>query len=170
GIAAQLQQIARDHKDIAELQSLGTTGQGRPIYALKLTKNSGNKPAVLFSAGQHAREWIAPETDMRILRWYVNAWDANDKNARKVLEKTELWFIPVMNPDGYQYTFQSPDTRLWRKNLRDNNGNGTTEVGDGVDPNRNYPEHWNYDEEGSSSITSSDTYRGPSAGSEPETQ
>src|SRR5262249_28445337 len=108
GIAAQLQQIARDHKDIAELQSLGTTGQGRPIYALKLTKNSGNKPAVLFSAGQHAREWIAPETDMRILRWYVNAWDANDKNVRKVLEKTELWFIPVMNPDGYQYTFQSP--------------------------------------------------------------
>src|SRR5262249_51929015 len=149
GIAAQLQQIARDHKDIAELQSLGTTGQGRPIYALKLTKNSGNKPAVLFSAGQHAREWMAPETDMRILRWYVNAWDANDKNVRKVLEKTELWFIPVMNPDGYQYTFQSPDTRLWRKNLRDNNGNGTTEVGDGVDPNRNYPEHWNYDEEGS---------------------
>ena len=107
---------------------------------------------------------------MRILRWYVNAWDAKDKDVRKVLEKTELWFVPVMNPDGYQYTFQSPDTRLWRKNLRDNNGNGTTEVGDGVDPNRNYPEHWNYDEEGSSSIPSSDTYRGPSAGSEPETQ
>ena len=75
-----------------------------------------------------------------------------------------------MNPDGYQYTFQSPDTRLWRKTLRDNNGNGTIEVGDGVDPNRNYPEHWNYDDEGSSGVQSSDTYRGPAAESEPETQ
>ena len=40
-----------------------------------------------------------------------------------MLQKTELWFVPVMNPDGYQYTFR-PRTRLWRKNLRDNNGNG----------------------------------------------
>jgi Zinc carboxypeptidase/Immune inhibitor A-like, MAM domain len=75
-----------------------------------------------------------------------------------------------VNPDGYQYTFQSPGTRLWRKNLRDNNGNGTTEVGDGVDPNRNYPEHFKYDEEGSSSVPSSDTYRGTGEASEPETQ
>jgi hypothetical protein len=172
GIAAQLRQIADDNKDIAELHTIGTTGQGRPIYALQLTKHPKDKvkrPAVLFSATQHAREWIAPETDMRILKWYLARYAAHDKDVKKLLEKTELWFVPVMNPDGYQYTFQSPDTRLWRKNLRDNNGNGTTEVGDGVDPNRNYPEHWNYDGEGSSGVPTSDTYRGPSAGSEPET-
>ena len=87
-----------------------------------------------------------------------------------MLKENEFWFVLVANPDGYQYTFQSPDTRLWRKNLRDNNGNGTIEVGDGVDPNRNYPEHFNYDEEGSSSVPSSDTYRGPGEASEPETQ
>ena len=47
---------------------------------------------------------------------------------------------------------------------------GQTQVGDGVDPNRNFPNHWGYDEEGSSSIQSSDTYRGPAPLSEPETQ
>ena len=72
------------------------------------------------------------------------------------------------NPDGYQYTFDHE--RLWRKNLRDNNGDGQTQVGDGVDPNRNFPNHWGYDEEGSSSIQSSETYRGPAPLSEPETQ
>ena len=61
---------------------------------------------------------------MRILQLYVDDYDANDKDVTKLLETTQLWFVPVMNPDGYQYTFQSPDTRLWRKNLRDNNGNG----------------------------------------------
>ncbi len=118
---------------------------------------------------QHAREWLAGEVNIRLLRWYIAGWDANDPEIRELLRKTELWFIPVANPDGYQYTFESPETRLWRKNLRDNNDNGTIEVGDGVDPNRNFPEHWNYDEEGSSSVTSSDTYRGPAAASEPET-
>jgi Zinc carboxypeptidase len=52
-------------------------------------------------------------------------------------------------PDGYQYTFDAE--RLWRKNLRDNDGSGSITANDGVDPNRNYAEHWGYDEEGSSS-------------------
>jgi hypothetical protein len=172
GIAAQLHQIAASHPQIADLQVIGHTAQGREILALKIAQNPtklSNRPAVLFSATQHAREWIATETDMRILKYYVGKYDAHDKGVQKLLQNTALWFVPVMNPDGYQYTFLNPGTRLWRKNLRDNNGNGTIEVGDGVDPNRNYPEHWNYDEEGSSSVPSSDTYRGPSAGSEPET-
>ena len=99
---------------------------------------------------------------------YIDRWRANDREVRKLLQTTELWFILVANPDGYQYTFDHE--RLWRKNLRDNNGDGQTQVGDGVDPNRNFPNHWGYDEEGSSSIQSSDTYRGPAPMSEPETQ
>ena len=43
-------------------------------------------------------------------------------------------------------------------------------VGDGVDPNRNFAEHWGYDNEGSSPDPADETYRGPSAASEPETQ
>ncbi|MGH3467109.1 MAG: M14 family zinc carboxypeptidase, partial [Thermocrispum sp.] len=82
--------------------------------------------------------------------------------------KTELWFILVANPDGYQYTFDHD--RLWRKNLRDNNGDGVIANGDGVDPNRNFDEHFNYDNEGSSSQTASETYRGPRPASEPETK
>ena len=124
---------------------------------------------MLYTSTQHAREWISPEVNRRLLNYFITGWRANNKAIRKLLRENEYWFVLVANPDGYQYTFD-PDTRLWRKNLRDNNGNGTIEVGDGVDPNRNYPEHWNYDEEGSSSITSSDTYRGTAEGSEAETQ
>ena len=81
----------------------------------------------------------------------------------------ELWFLPVANPDGYDFTF-TPGNRLWRKNLRDNNGDGKITAGDGVDPNRNFSTQWNYDQEGSSDDPTSETYRGPSPGSEPETR
>ena len=82
------------------------------------------------------------------MNWYVDRWRANDKEVKKLLKSTELWFVPVANPDGYQYTFDTE--RLWRKNLRDNDGDGQITVGDGVDPNRNFPNHWGYDNEGSS--------------------
>ena len=57
---------------------------------------------------------------------------------------------------------------MWRKNLRDNNDDGAITVGDGVDPNRNWPTKWRFDPEGASDNPASDTYRGPSPGSEPE--
>ena len=53
-----------------------------------------------------------------------------------LVNTTELWFVPVANPDGYDFTF-TDGQRLWRKNLRDNNGDGEITVGDGVDLNRN---------------------------------
>jgi len=175
GIRAFLRDTARRNPQLAKYVVLGHTGQGREIVALKLTQGArgiadGSRHAVLYSSTQHAREWISTEVNRRLLAYYVERWRAKDKAIRDLLKDNELWFILVANPDGYQYTFQSPATRLWRKTLRDNNGNGTTEVGDGVDPNRNYPEHWKYDEEGSSSVPSSDTYRGPDEASEPETQ
>ena len=86
---------------------------------------------------------------------------AQGRRTREIvdlLKTTELWFVISANPDGYQYTFDHE--RLWRRNLRDNDGNGEITGADGVDPNRNFDEHWNYDNEGSSSSSSSDTYRG----------
>lgn len=164
---------ARRNPSVTKLVKLGTTYQGRDILALKMTqgargKRDGSRPAVIFSATQHAREWIAPEMVRRLMNTYLTRWATGDRDTKKLLKTTELWFVPIMNPDGYEYTFT--DERLWRKNLRDNNGDGVTQVGDGVDPNRNFPSHWGYDNEGSSDIPSSETYRGPSAASEPETR
>src|SRR5262245_29281862 len=173
GIRDQLYAAARKNPQRVKLEVLGHTGQGREIIAVKLTQGAGEIPdgaraAVLYSSTQHAREWISTEVNRRLMNHFITRWRANDREVRKLLQTTELWFILVANPDGYQYTFDHE--RLWRKNLRDNNGDGQTQVGDGVDPNRNFPNHWGYDEEGSSSIQSSDTYRGPAPMSEPETQ
>jgi hypothetical protein len=174
GFRDQMYELSRKYPGVTKLVKIGTTLKGREILALKVTQGArgqkdGKRPAVLFSATQHAREWIASEVDRRLMYHYIEGWAADDPKIVKLLQSTELWFVPIMNPDGYQYTF-TEGNRLWRKNLRDNDGDGQTTISDGVDPNRNYPEHFKYDEEGSSKIFSSQTYRGPGPASEAETQ
>ena len=173
GYRDQMHQLASQYPGVTKLVRIGTTLKGREILALKVTQGArgqrdGRRPAVLFSATQHAREWIATEIDRRLMYHYIEGWANDDPQIKKLLQSTELWFVPVMNPDGYQYSFDVE--RLWRKNLRENDTDGVTTINDGVDPNRNYPEHFKYDEEGSSKIFSSQTYRGPGPASERETQ
>ena len=172
GIRDELHEVASQNPDLVKLEVLGHTYQGRELIALKVTQDAGDvpdgsRPAVLYSSNQHAREWISLEVNRRLLHYVIDRWRANDKEIRGLLQNTELWFVISANPDGYQYTFDHE--RLWRKNLADNNGDGQTTVGDGVDPNRNFAEHWGYDNEGSAPDPADETYRGPSATSEPET-
>ena len=128
----------------------------------------GKRPAVLYSSAQHAREWITPEMNRRLLHYYLDNYQTN-RDIHRIIDTSELWFVPVANPDGYDFTF-TDGNRLWRKNLRDNDGDGVITGNDGVDPNRNYPTKWGYDNEGSSPSTSSQVYRGTAPASEPETR
>lgn len=173
GIKDEMKQLAAARPDLVKLEVIGHTIQGQKIIALKVTKNAnrekdGSRPAVLYSAAQHAREWITPEMDRRLLHYIVNSYRDN-KQITHLVNTTELWFVPVANPDGYDFTF-TKGNRLWRKNLHDNDGDGVITGADGVDPNRNYATKWGYDNEGSSPVNTSETYRGTAPMSEPETR
>ena len=126
-------------------------------------------PAVLYNAMQHAREWLAGETCKRTLDYFTSSTARTAGHAAR-RTRASCGSSACRNPDGYEYTF-TPGNRLWRKNLRDNNGDGVhRQNGDGVDPNRNFPVNWGLDDEGSSPDPASETYRGPAPASEPETQ
>ena len=173
GIRAEYEQAAADHPGIAKPVSIGQTVNGQDIIALKVSKNArqlkdGTKPSVLYLGAQHAREWITPEMNRRLMHYLLDNY-GSDAQVTQLVDDNELWFVPVANPDGYDFTF-TPGNRLWRKNLRDNNGDGTIAPGDGVDLNRNFATKWGYDNEGSSPNPASETYRGPGPNSEPESQ
>ena len=173
GIADELRAAAAAHPRIAKLVTIGKTVQGKDILALKVTKEArslrdGKRPSVLYAGAQHAREWITPEMNRRLMHYYLDGYGTNAELTR-IVNTTELWFLPVANPDGYDFTF-TDENRLWRKNLRDNDGDGTITPADGVDPNRNFAVKWGWDNEGSSDLPDSETYRGTGPNSEPETQ
>jgi murein tripeptide amidase MpaA len=149
-------------------EQIGTSWNNRPIYAYRMA-TQGRDPvtkSVVIICGIHAREWISPSVGMHIFERMKNiltrpaTLGAAQPGAPRLPKGTAFYFIPVLNPDGYEYSWTN--NRYWRKNRR-NNGNGTY----GVDLNRNFSTGWGGT--GSSSNPSSETYRGPSAFSEPET-
>jgi hypothetical protein len=172
GLREEFVALARAHPLLVKQEVIGRSVTGQEILAFKVTNGArllpdGRRPAVLYVSTQHAREWITPEMTRRLMHHVLDGY-RGDRQIRQLLNSTELWFVPMANPDGYDYTFSTE--RLWRKNLRDNDGDGVITGVDGVDPNRNFPTRWGYDNEGSSPFPDSETYRGPAPASEPETK
>ncbi|GEM_PF-93980 len=156
---------------ITQRQTIGEfqTTQNRPLYFVKISDNpdvNENETEILYTGLHHAREPISMQ-QLIFMMWYLLENYNTDPEVQDMVNNSELYFVPCVNPDGYFYN-QSTNPNgggMWRKNRR-NSGGGNY----GVDPNRNYTFHWGYDNSGSSPDPSSDTYRGPSAGSEPEIQ
>lgn len=154
---------------ITQRYSLGTSQQGRTIWGVKISDNPNineNEPAVGYDALIHSRE---PQSMASLLyfMWYLLENYGTDPEVTYLVNNRELYFIPCVNPDGYEYNRQTNPNGggMWRKNRR-NNGDGSF----GVDLNRNFGYQWGYDNSGSSPTPSSETYRGPFAFSEPEAQ
>ncbi len=154
---------------ISVRQSLGTSLESRDIWMVKISDNPDadeSEQEILYTGLHHARE---PQgmTTLIYFMWYMLENYGIDPTATNLVDNRELYFVPVVNPDGYVYNQQTNPNGggFWRKNRR-NNGNGTF----GVDLNRNYGYQWGYDNSGSSPTPSSETYRGTAAFSEPETQ
>ena len=146
------------------------TIEGRPMYWVRISNSPATdqpaKPQMLVTSVHHAREPGSLSSNIFYL-WYLLEHYATDPQVKAIIDNTELYFVPVVNPDGYIRNLTSDPLGggMWRKNQRDNL-DGTM----GVDLNRNYGYFWGYDNIGSSPMTSSDTYRGTSGFSEPETQ
>ena len=149
---------------VAAKESIGVSRQGRVIYACEVTNAPAGKPGSLTTGQTHAREPFGCNMSVELARWLCQHY-GTDSMARFLVDNRRIRFIPVVNPDGSIFNADSSTTGMWRKNRRIN-GDGTF----GVDLNRNYPFAWGWDNSGSSPTSSSETYRGPSAGSEPEVQ
>jgi hypothetical protein len=154
---------------ISVRQSLGLSIESRDLWMVKISDNPDTDEAeqeILYTSLTHAREPQGMATVIYFM-WYMLENYGSDPTVTNLVDTRELYFVPVVNPDGYVYNQQTNPNGggLWRKNRR-NNGNGTY----GVDLNRNYGYQWGYDNSGSSPTPSSETYRGTGPFSEPEMQ
>ena len=186
---AHLDAVAAAHSDLASVVDYGDSylktrnaATGYDLKAICLTKkNSGDcalsptapKPRFLLMTQIHAREIVTGDVAWRFIDHLVAGYGGNAE-VTALLNSTEVWVVPIVNPDGVDLVQQGGNSPyLQRKNL---NKSGATNCASpptgsnqaGVDLNRNTVTHW--DTTGVSHSKCSQTYNGVSADSEPETK
>ncbi|XP_072541176.1 carboxypeptidase O-like [Salminus brasiliensis] len=166
-ISAWMDQIVSENPGVVTSEAYGTTFEGRNITFLKISvANPDGKPkkAVWMDCGIHAREWIAPA----FCQWFVKELlqtYRTDEKMKEMVQNLDFYVTPVLNIDGYEYTWINENTRLWRKS-RSSPPAGCSCYG--VDLNRNFNANWGT--VGVSNDCCSNTYCGESPVSEKEAQ
>ena len=154
---------------------IGKSVLGQDIMAYKVTQGAkglpdGSRPAVLYNSTQHAREWISTEVERRMFKYVVDQYEPRRRRDQAPAATRELWFVPVVNPDGYDYTFANRARACGARTCATTTAAASIT---GRRRRRHQPQlayNWNYDLEGASDDPSNETFHGASAGSEPEVQ
>jgi hypothetical protein len=144
------------------------TWESRPIHWVRISDNADTDEAekeVLYTAIHHAREPMSLSQTIFYM-WYLLENYGTNVEVTYLVDHTEMYFVPMINPDGYKrnQTTNPSGGGMHRKNRNPSIGTSNK----GVDLNRNYDYHWN--ESGTSPEENGDTFAGDSAFSEPETQ
>ncbi|PAV79516.1 hypothetical protein WR25_08318 [Diploscapter pachys] len=169
-IHKELKRLKRENPDMVTLIDIGESHENRTLLLIKLTGRRnpmGGKVSMWIDAGIHAREWIAPATAMNIIKELITGYE-KDPTIQKLMDHIEFYILPVMNPDGYEYSRLK--NRMWRKNRRPATCRRrhfhSTLCCAGVDLNRNFD--WFWGSAGASNDPCHETYGGPQSFSEPE--
>ncbi len=161
-----LKQLASKNSDIASLFSIGKTTEGRDIWCLRINSSAkgetpSSKPGALFLGNVHAREHLANEVPLLFAAWLFD--HRNDADVKQYIATLDIYIIPMGNPDGVEFDIKTGSYQYHRKNMSTNSDKSR-----GVDLNRNFDSWWC--QAGASTYPGSDTYCGPKAFSEPESQ
>lgn len=164
-IAARPQLASWVNAGSSWLKTQGAGGYDMKVLKLTNAAVAGDKPKLFINAAIHAREYTTAPLVLEFARWLVNGWGTN-ADATWILNHHEVHLMLHTNPDGRK----KAETGLsWRKNVNNNHCANTNTRG--IDLNRNFSFTWNSTAgQGSSGAQCDLTYRGPAAGSEPETQ
>nr|WP_231399253.1 M14 family zinc carboxypeptidase [Longispora fulva] len=166
-LTTEVNNLAAAKPAIFKKLSYGTSYEGRDLILVKISDNvdvDEDEPEILFNAHQHAREHLTVEMAIYLMHLLADNY-GTDPRITDLVNSREFWIMPDVNPDGGEYDIATGAYRSWRKNRQPNAGSSNV----GTDLNRNWPYKWGCCG-GSSSSTSSETYRGPSAFSAPETK
>jgi hypothetical protein len=173
--------VVAQYPHLAVMENLGfSTRDSVIIWGLKLSDNphlQEDEPDVLLNAVIHAREPVNANILMAFIEEMTTGY-GSDPEITMLMDNTEIWVIPILNPEGYLYVETGIPNPWWRKNKRDNDeddefegvlyeycGTAFPSFPDGVDLNRNYQQGWS---DAGSSMQCSIVYRGPSYFSENE--
>ena len=117
-LTTEVAAVAAAHPDIVERFSIGTSYQGRQLWAVKISDNvtvDENEPEVMFDGTHHSDEHMATEMTLHILHWLVDGYGV-DPRITGIVNSREIWIVFLVNPDGAEYDISGGTFHHWRKN------------------------------------------------------
>ncbi len=164
-ILEEFKKYKKQFPNLVEIKSIGKSLEGREIPMLRITPKENRKtkrfvPGIAFLGTHHAREHLSTEIPVHLIRYILQNY-SKSQELRNLVNSRDIYFIPMVNPDGAMFDIKGKKYKSWRKNRRNNDGSSF-----GVDLNRNYSYLWGTG--GSSKSPGSDVYMGPTPFSEPE--
>ncbi|KAK0427410.1 hypothetical protein QR680_010215 [Steinernema hermaphroditum] len=168
-IVKWMEELTLTYSGLVETFTMGKTHESRDIVGIRIgmTPSDTPKRAVWIDGGIHGREWAAVHAVTFFIHQLLCQYGI-DQQMTKYVDQLEFYIVPVVNPDGYEYTRSAIDNRLWRKNRSARKCNETGYCCQGVDLNRNFDVF--FGENGASDNPCSKFYAGEGPFSEPETQ
>jgi len=140
GLSADLENMEKNFNDVVDVVSIGETHEKRSVFAVKLSGKASavaDRPELMAIFTEHGSEHDVTDLAMGIIH-YLSSSYGHDDRVTSLLNKVNVWIIPMMNPDGVEYDLSGAVRSFsWRKNRRP-----TGEGMFGVDLNRN----WGYDQ------------------------
>ncbi len=122
--------LVNSHPAIARLIQIGSSVQSRPIWAVKISANCDVEefePELRVIANIHGDEKASLMVCTDVMEWILTHYGSNSV-ATDLVDGTEMWFVPMVNPDGNAYDANpgNPGLEGRRTNMH------------GVDLNRNF--------------------------------
>lgn len=107
------------YPDLVNVFSIGKSVLGKDIWCIRITneKNNQAKSSCLIDGCIHGDEWEAGEACLYLAEYLLINF-GNNETITDILNSTEVYIVPLLNPDG----------RNANERFTDN----------GVDPNRNF--------------------------------
>ncbi|XP_039499919.1 mast cell carboxypeptidase A isoform X1 [Drosophila santomea] len=163
-----LQTLLETYEENVELIQIGVTRNKRPLEVIRVSNGNPDNWAVFVDAGLQARDWLSPAALTYAIAKLTYLWGRpkgggqRQSRAERAMRRIDWYFLPLANPDGYQYSRHTD--RLWTKNRGYDTASGCY----GVNLDRNFDYGW--DGTGSTSNPCKNLYRGAQSFSEPESR
>ncbi|WP_165389128.1 M14 family zinc carboxypeptidase [Pseudoalteromonas rubra] len=167
--------LAQTYPDFVELKHIGPSweksqglgGHDLTVLVLKNKKKNNwrKRPALYIQGAIHAREYTPGAMTIKFAQYLLEHRDTN-ADVNWILNEREIHILLIANPDARVLAEQD---EMWRKNTNTAYC-ALDESKRGVDLNRNFDFAWASPVGGSTDDQCAETYHGPSAASEPETQ
>ncbi|XP_054461037.1 carboxypeptidase D [Anoplopoma fimbria] len=104
-LTVRLQSLAQTYPHIANLSSIGQSGEGRELWVMRITQDprgdAPGKPRFKYIGNMHGDETVSRQVLVYLVEYLLVKY-GEDPRITELVDTTDVYIMPSMNPDGFE--------------------------------------------------------------------